>query len=142
IRFLAMLAVMLRQRGNIDTRLRQALAGLAWQAPAWLARHIGDMLVRVDHGVVGADTFDTGLFDRETAWFMADVIAARGVEAGVAQARLRVESRMLTRVRRQALMLRWAMLLAAVASVLGLALWHYGVIDELRRALTNFYASR
>ncbi|MBV7482369.1 general secretion pathway protein [Bordetella sp. BOR01] len=142
IRFLSMLAVMLRQRGNIDTRLRQALAALAWHAPSWLAWHIGEMLVRVEHGVVGADTFDTGLFDRETAWFMADVIAARGVEAGVAQARLRVESRMLKRVRRQALALRWSLLLAAVAGVLGLALWHYGVIDELRRALTNFYASR
>ncbi|CAP42339.1 putative general secretion pathway protein [Bordetella petrii] len=142
IRFLAMLAVMLRQRGNIDTRLRQALAALAWQASPWLSWHIGEMLARVEHGIVGAHTFDTGLFDRETAWFMADVIAARGVEAGVSQARLRVESRTLARVRRQALALRWTMLLAAVATVLGLALWHYGVIDELRRALMNYYASR
>jgi len=142
IRFLAMLAVLLRQRGNIDTRLRQALAALAWHAGPWLAWHIGEMLARVERGIVGAQTFDTGLLDRETAWFMADIIAARGVEAGVAQARCRIESRTLARVRRQALALRWAALLGAVAAVLGLALWHYGVIDELRRALTNFYASR
>jgi len=142
IRFLAMLAVMLRQRGNIDTRLRQALAALSWHAPPWLDWHIGAMLARVEHGIVGAETFDTGLFDRETAWFMADVIAARGVEAGVAQARLRAETRALARVRREALALRWALLLASVGAVLGLALWHYGVIDELRRALTNYYASR
>lgn len=142
IRFLAMLAVLLRQRGNIDTRLRQALVALAWHAPPWLAWHVDEMLARVERGVVGANTFDTGLLDGETGWFMADMIAARGVEAGVAQARARVESRTLARVRRQALALRWAMLLGAVVAVLALALWHYGVIDELRRALTNFYASR
>lgn len=142
IRFLAMLAVLLRQRGNIDTRLRQALAALAWHARPWLAWHIGEMLGRVERGIVGADTFDTGLLDSETRWFMADVIAARGVEAGVAQARARIASRSLARVRRQALALRWVALLGAVSAVLGLALWHYGVIDELRRALTNFYASR
>src|SRR5690606_34368391 len=74
IRFLAMLAVLVRQRGNVDTRLRQALAAQAWHARAWLAWHIDEMLARVDRGLVGAETFDTGLFDRETAWFMADMI--------------------------------------------------------------------
>ncbi|MCD0501901.1 general secretion pathway protein [Bordetella petrii] len=142
IRFLAILAVLLRQRGNIDTRLRQALTTQAWHAKPWLAWHIGEMLARVEQGIVGADTFDTGLFDRVTVWFMADMMAARGVESGVAQARLRIETRTLVHVRRQALALRWAMLLGAVATVLALALWHYGVIDELRRALTNWYASR
>lgn len=142
IRFLAMLAVLVRQRGNVDTRLRQALAAQAWHARPWLAWHINAMLARVDRGQVGAETFDTGLFDRETGWFMADMIAARGVEAGIAQARLRVESRTLAGVRRRALALRWALLLGAVGAVLALALWHYAVIDELRRALINFYASR
>jgi len=142
IRFLAMLAVLVRQRGNVDTRLRQALAAQAWHARAWLAWHIDEMLARVDRGLVGAETFDTGLFDRETAWFMADMIAARGVEAGIAQARLHVESRTLAGVRRRALTLRWVLLLGSVGTVLALALWHYAVIDELRRALMNFYASR
>jgi hypothetical protein len=38
--------------------------------------------------------------------------------------------------------LRWALLLTSVAGVLGITLWHYAVIDELRQALTNFYASQ
>ncbi|OZI25056.1 general secretion pathway protein [Bordetella genomosp. 7] len=142
IRFLAMLAIMLRQRGNLDTRLREALAALARRARPWLAWHVNAMLSRVEHGIVGAGTFETGLFDRETAWFMGDVIAARGLEAGVEQARLRAESRALRRIRREAQALRWGLLLLSVAAVLALTLWHYAVIDELRRALTNFYASQ
>src|SRR5690606_6836924 len=134
IRFLAMLAIMLRQRGNLDTRLREALAALARRARPWLAWHVNAMLSRVEHGIVGAGTFETGLFDRETAWFMGDVIAARGLEAGVQQARLRAESRALRRIRREAQALRWGLLLLSVAAVLALTLWHYAVIDELRRA--------
>src|SRR5690606_16817484 len=106
IRFLAMLAIMPRQRGNLETRLREALAALARRARPWLAWHVNAMLSRVEHGIVGAGTFETGLFDRETAWFMGDVIAARGLEAGVQQARLRAESRALRRIRREAQALR------------------------------------
>jgi len=36
--------------------------------------------------------------------------------------------------------MRWCMLLASVAYVLTLVLWHYAVIDELRRALTFYLA--
>jgi hypothetical protein len=64
------------------------------------------------------------------------------MEAGLARARQRIERRLLARVRRQASVLRWSLLISSVAAVLGIALWHYGVIDELRQALTNFYAGR
>src|SRR5690606_39420752 len=109
----------------------QALAAQAWHARAWLAWHIDEMLARVDRGLVGAETFDTGLFDRETAWFMADMIAARGVEAGIAQARLHVESRTLAGVRRRALALRWVLLLGSVRTGLALARWNYAVMFGL-----------
>jgi len=45
-------------------------------------------------------------------------------------------------VRRQAAVLRWSLLISSVSAVLGITLWHYGVIDELRQGLANFYASR
>ncbi|MNV75049.1 hypothetical protein D3C71_1683120 [compost metagenome] len=73
---------------------------------------------------------------------MADMTDALGLETGLARVRQRVESRLLARVRRQAAALRWALLIASLATVLGVTLWHYAVIDELRRALTNFYASQ
>jgi hypothetical protein len=100
------------------------------------------MLGRIDGGQTGPEIFGTGLLDADTWWYMADMMDALGMEAGLAQVRLRVESRLLARVRRQASVLRWALLLTSVAGVLGITLWHYAVIDELRQALTNFYASQ
>ena len=60
----------------------------------------------------------------------------------IAGAQARVEARLLARVRRQAAVLRWSLLISSVSAVLGITLWHYGVIDELRQGLANFYASR
>ncbi|MDQ6212248.1 general secretion pathway protein, partial [Achromobacter insolitus] len=80
--------------------------------------------------------------DPETWWYMADMMDALGMEAGLAQVRMRIESRLLARVRWQAFALRWSLLLTSLAAVLGITLWHYGVVDELRQNLTNFYASQ
>jgi len=142
IRFLALLSVLVRRHGAADTRLGRALAAQERGASAWLEGHLRAMRARIDAGEQGAGIFDTGLLDRETWWYMADMMDALGLEAGLAQARRRVEVFVLARVGRQARALRWALLLAALAAVLALALWHYAVIDELRRSLSNFYASQ
>ncbi|MGS1006210.1 hypothetical protein [Achromobacter anxifer] len=142
IRFLALLAVLVRQHGAADTRLRRALAVQARDAAPWMHAHLLDMLGRIDGGQTGPEIFGTGLLDADTWWYMADMMDALGMEAGLAQVRQRIESRLLARVRRQASALRWSLLLSSLAAVLGITLWHYGVIDELRHALTNFYASQ
>ncbi|MDT4829567.1 hypothetical protein FQZ97_629890 [compost metagenome] len=142
IRFLSLLAVLVRQHGSADTRLRRALAVQAREAPPWLFAHLQDMLGRIDAGLAGPEIFGTGLLEADTWWYLADMIDALGMEAGLARARQRVEGRLLARVRRQASVLRWSLLIASVSAVLGITLWHYGVIDELRQGLTNFYASR
>lgn len=142
IRFLSLLAVLVRQHGAADTRLRRALTVQGRGAQAWLAMHLERMLMRIDAGATDAQIFDTGLLDPETWWFMADMMGALGMEAGLERVRHRVESRLLARVRLQAAVLRWALLIGSVATALAITLWHYAVIDELRLALTNFYASR
>ncbi|WP_367351750.1 type II secretion system F family protein [Achromobacter animicus] len=142
IRFLSLLAVLIRQHGAADTRLRRALAVQARDASPWLLSHLHAMLGRIDAGASGAEIFGTGLLDSQTWWYMADLMDALGVEPGLARVRQRVEVRLLARVRRQALVLRWCLLILSLATVLGITLWHYAVIDELRHALTNFYASQ
>lgn len=142
IRFLCLLAVLVRQHGAADTRLRHALAVQARGARPWMHAHLQSMLNRLDGGASGPEIFSTGLLDDETWWYMADMMDALGLESGLARVRQRVESRLLARVRRQAAVLRWSLLIGSLATVLGVTLWHYGVIDELRRALTNFYASQ
>ncbi|MNT35270.1 hypothetical protein D3C72_1712920 [compost metagenome] len=142
IRFLSLLSVLIRQHGAADTRLRHALSVQARDAAPWLHAHLQSMLDRIDAGASGPEIFETGLLDPETWWYMADMMDALGVEPGLARVRHRVEFRLLSRVRRQALVLRWSLLISSLAAVLGITLWHYAVIDELRQALTNFYASQ
>ncbi|WP_454690882.1 hypothetical protein [Achromobacter aloeverae] len=139
IRFLALLSVLVRQRGNVDTRLREALFMLGRDASPWFAAHIAAMIARIDAGLVGGDTFDTGLIDADTGWYLADMVAAHGVEDGIARTRQRLETRFLPRLRIQAGVLRWCLLACGLATVLGLTFWHYAVIDEMRHAMTRMH---
>lgn len=140
-RFLALLDVLLRRHGNLDTRLRAALVSQRPYASPWMAWHIDAMVARIDAGDVGAATFDTGLLDKRLWWFLGDMTLAHGLEAGLRLARGRVQSHLLPAVARQAGVLRWWILLGVVAQLIGLVLWHYQVIDELRRALVQVYSS-
>ncbi|TCT05353.1 general secretion pathway protein [Paralcaligenes ureilyticus] len=142
IGFLSVLTIVLERPGAGSTQLRAALAMQRAGASAWVLAHLDAMLARIDIGLVGADTFDTGLFDRELFWFLSDMAMARGLGEGLALTRGRLKSQVLSLVARQALVLRWALLLSCVAGLLSLGLWHYAVIDELRRSLMFFYASQ
>ncbi|HUH58460.1 MAG TPA: hypothetical protein VL001_00140 [Candidimonas sp.] len=142
LRFLALLAIVLGRDEAMSTQLRTALAMQSGGASVWQAGHINAMLARIDSGIVGADTFNTGLLDREQYWFLSDMVMARGLGAGMSLTGNRLRSHVLGTVARQATGLRWSLLLASVACLLSLALWHYAVIDELRRSLLLFYASQ
>ncbi|GAA4322993.1 general secretion pathway protein [Pigmentiphaga soli] len=142
IRFLASLATMVRKRGNVTTALRDALDVHADGAGPWLRWHVERMIARIDDGRVGADTFDTGIVDRETLWFLADLIAARGMDAALVRTRARIESRSLREAARKAAAVRWGLLLAAVGALLGLFFWHFAAIDEMCAAMINVYSSR
>ncbi|GAA5233808.1 general secretion pathway protein [Verticiella sediminum] len=141
VRFLALLSTMLRQRGNVGTSLRNALLAQVPGANAWKSWHLNRMLERVDDGLVGAETFATGLLERSTGWFLADMIAIHGVDQGLARTRERIESTVLRHLLRRAAVLRWAMLLAAVGGTLAMVGWHFAAIDELRRGMQTYYAT-
>src|SRR5699024_4716864 len=100
-------------------------------AQPWLAAHVDIMLRRLERGHSGAHAFDTGLFTREQFWFLDDMVMSRGLGAGLMLSQDRLRRQILGAVARQAVVMRWTMLLACVAYVLGLVLWHYAVIDEL-----------
>lgn len=142
LRFLAVLTVVLARDDVTSTRLRAALTMQRIGSSPWQAQHIEAMVARIDAGLVGPQTFDTGLFDRELYWFLCDMAHARGMVDGLVLLRERLKHQILVHVVRQAQGARWILLLACVAGLLGLALWHYAVIDELRRSLMLFYASQ
>lgn len=141
LRFLAMLALVLGRDDSGSTQLRSALIMQKTGANPWLLSHINAMLARIDMGVTGADTFDSRLLDQEHFWFLSDMIMARGLHEGLALTCDRVRGLVLGSVARQAVGLRWGILLTCLGLVLALGLWHYAVIDELRRSLMLFHAS-
>lgn len=141
IRFLSSLVLLVHNRQGLDVRLREALMTLSLASTPWMQSHLHIMLSRLDDGDRDGRLFNTGLFDLPTYWFMSDVIVARGLSDGLGHARVRTEAYLVARVTRQALVLRWVLLLSAVGSVLGIALWHMQVIDALRRALSYVFIS-
>jgi len=142
IRFLASLATMVKRRGNVSTALREALELQVEGANPWRRWHLERMIAHIDDGRVGSATFDTGIVEPETLWFLADLIAARGMDSALQQTRARLEARSLRQVARRAMAARWVLLLAAVGVALSLVFWHVGVVNEMRSALTNYYSSR
>jgi type II secretory pathway component PulF len=139
---LALIAIALERNDSASTQLRTALLMQRVGASPWLGWHLDAMLARVDAGLTGAKTFDTGLLDRDLYWFFSDMAAAHGLAQGLALLRQRLKDRVLDTVAARARAMRWAVLLSCLAGLIGMALWHYAVIDELRRSLMFFYASQ
>lgn len=141
LRFVSFLLISLGDAAHGPVQLRSALLRQRMGASVWLSSHIDVMLAHIDHGNAGPEIFNTGMFTQEQFWFLTDMVLARGLARGLSMARNRIQSQILQVVARQAAVMRWVVLLACVAYVLGLTLWHYAVIDELRRALTFYFAS-
>ena len=137
IRFLHVLALLLRDVQATDARLAAALSTIAQHSPPWLRAHVHAMCMRLDAGVIDVSAFDTGLLDPPVYWFLADAVEARGLNTGLQAARERVVFGLSTRVANESLTWRWALLLGAVGLALGIAGWHFMAIDELRRGLAQ-----
>lgn len=142
VRILSVLHVVLVRNDASSTQLRTAIGLLCRGASRWNAWHLNLMVERIDRGWVGARTFDTGLLDRPLYWYLQDLATTRGLVAALSLCKERLATQVLKSVAYQAAVSRWVMLLACVASLLGLGLWHYVAIDELRRSLMIFYASQ
>ncbi|MBU4610290.1 general secretion pathway protein [Achromobacter sp. GG226] len=131
IRLLSTLAIVLRQRGSTSLQLRAALQMQQAGATEYLRHHLDRLLSRVDDSNIGASTFDAGLLERETVYYLEDVIHARGMDEGMQLARQRTETHLLAQVRRRAAVLRWTLALGSVIAIVAIALWHTIVQQEL-----------
>jgi type II secretory pathway component PulF len=141
VRFLSLLAVLLKPRGNIGARLREALQIQAIGATPWLRSHIASMLSRIDAGFKAVDALDTGLIDDEIWWYFTDMVNTLGLDDGLQRTCQRLSLHTVKKLSAQALVLRWILLLCSVVVVLGVAFWHFRVFEELRQGLSLYYAS-
>lgn len=139
-RVLAMLVIVLGRDDYGPVQLRTAVQLLREGASAWVGWRLDQLLERLDQGLPPDRVFQAGLLDKEQAWYLADMMGARGLCAGMALTADRLHETLHNDVAMKAQRLRWSLLLMAVATMLFLTLWHYAVIDELRRSLVNFYA--
>ncbi|MEI8401999.1 MAG: hypothetical protein WCG12_14460 [Alcaligenaceae bacterium] len=140
VRFLSVLAILLKPRGNTSARLREALLILQRGALPWLSYHLEKMLRRIETGAVAVDALNTDLIDRETWWYFTDMVHTLGLDEGLQRTKNRLAVHTIQRLQRQAMALRWLLLLGAVAVVFMIAFWHFRVFDELRQSLSLHYA--
>jgi type II secretory pathway component PulF len=142
LRVLALVAILLQSNSGGSIQLRSVVVLFLQQASPWLRAHLGAMTRRIDQGFTGSAAFDTGLLDRELCWYLHDMDQACGLADALRMTHARMAGLWLSRVRLQAQVLRWGVLLAGVAMVLGVGLWHYVAIDELRRSWMMFHAGQ
>lgn len=79
---------------------------------------------------------NTGLIDRQTWWYFADMVQAVGLDLAMDRTGRHIESQAVARMRRQAVWLRWTLLIGSMLVVMTIGLLHYRVIDELRQSLS------
>ncbi|MCO8166177.1 hypothetical protein NJC40_00065 [Pseudomonas sp. 21LCFQ02] len=139
IRTLSSLATALNQK----TAAKGLREGLAMQIPGasrWKRYHLEQMLAYVDSGTDNSLIFTTGTLDRDTAWYLQDLIDSRGLEGALSAVKSRLETRVLKKLSLQSLVLSWVLILSVLAAATGLMLWIYAAIDALSSALQNqFY---
>lgn len=140
VRFLSLLAILLRPRGNVGSRLREALIVLQVGSTTWLGSHITQMLERIDAGFSVTESLDTGLIEEQLWWYFTDMVATLGLDVGLQRTSLRVSQHTVKKLASQAVMLRWCLLFLSISIVLGVAFWHFRVFEELRQGLSLYYA--
>lgn len=140
LRFFSLLGVLLRPAAYRQLSLRTALENIVQGAGPWMHWHVAYMLKRIEQGVVGAHTLNTGLLNPEDYWFFGDMAQVQSLDQAAWRTAQRLSLRLSVQGARLAVRWRWLILGACVLITLGMGLWHYLVIDELRQSLSLFYA--
>ncbi len=140
IRFLSLLGVVLNRHGNASTRLRHALLLQSRRINPWLASHLRNMVEHLDRGASVTEALDSGLIDTEIWWYFVDMVSTFGLDKALERTCERLGATSLQSIRRQAIFLRWTLLMFALSIVLAVLFWHFRVFDELRHALSIHYA--
>jgi len=127
-------ATAVKARAGQAVPLRAALQMQRLGASRWLVHRLNAIIARMEDSRAGAAIFDVGLLPRDMYWYLEDLTHSLGLDIALQKTRLRLESRLLVHVRTRAMVLRWVLLLGAVTTMLGLVVWHYAVIFDLRNA--------
>ena len=142
LRLLALVAILLQPGAGGSHQFRPVVALFLNQASPWLAMYLQRVVRRIDQGMAGAVALDVGLLDPDLYWYLEDMTVACGLPEALRLTHERMARLWLSRIRAQVQTLRWMVLLGGLAIVLGIGLWHYAAIDELRRGWMMFHAGQ
>lgn len=126
IRLISGLSTMIRTRGNKTPVLKAAISLQLQGSSRWKKHHIQKMLDMVDRGEVGPPLFETGILDRQTAWYIGDLIHSRGIEDALQFVRDRLENRVISRLSIQTTILNWGLMISGIMAAIFLMLWIMG----------------
>lgn len=133
--FVATLASVLKRRGNVSMNMREGLELIRARSTPWLAAHCTKMIMRLDHQTEeGAGALDTGLFSRESVFYMSDVMETLGPDEGLQVAGLRLETQIAETIARSAFWLRTVLVVSGVAVLFGMSAWMFLCLGELKTA--------
>jgi type II secretory pathway component PulF len=137
--FVCTVASMIQRRATASGMgLQESLQRIAQHSEPWLRWHCERSIERIiDHGSQGAEVFDTGVLAGPTMHYLYDIVQARGFEEGLLRVGARIEQRVITQVARRAAALRWALLLAGLATVMGVGAWTMAVVLEMKQVLVG-----
>jgi len=141
--FLATMSTLTRKRGGVMFTLKQSLETFAESARSpWLKWRINQVIDGADStGAIGVKAFDTGFISREMFFFLEDMQKAKGFSEGFEETGKYVESSILASIIKRMVFYRWALLLVSLVVTLGMFVWQFQVIYEMRGAMSNYLAS-
>lgn len=139
IRFLMMTATLLSTLQQRGVTLRHVLVVQQGCANRWVSWHLQRMVTQMDRGMEPLDALQTGLMSEQARWCLLDVVRVRGLSDGLLMAAAQISEQITDSMVRRALVWRWLLLVMAVGAVFAMGAWQFGVIEEMRRALTLMY---
>lgn len=141
--FMTVMSTLTRRRAGVMFTLRQSLEIFLDSARTpWLRWRVKQILDNTDEsGSTGTEVFDTGMISREMYFFLEDMQKAKGTAEGFEATAQHIESRLLGQIIKRMTTYRWVMLLSAVGMVLAMFSWLFGVIFEMRGAMSAYLAT-
>ena len=142
--FLTTMSTLSRKRGaGMVATLKQNLETFSDSARSpWLKWRIDQIIDGSDAtGAIGVQAFNTGFISREMFFFLEDMQKARGFAEGFQETGNYVEGKILTGIIGRMLFYRWALLIASLVVTLGMFIWQFQVIYEMRGAMSSYLAT-
>ncbi len=135
IHFLSLTGALVHTLGQRGVALRSIIQLQIEFANPWLRSHLLRMLGAMDLGAEPLEAMRTGLIDEDCWCRLQDVVSSHGLTEGFSRACSRVLKTLVARLQKQAVFLRWSLLLFSALAVLSMGYWHARVIEEMRLAM-------